>query len=117
MNIDAHHWNEIAKEELTSNLGKRYFHLTNEQLVKALDADADHLEAKGFDPRVVRAFQVIAPHLSERQAISRYAKKNPAFRQTVPEVVDTREALILASREFSLNTSQQAQLNGLLNAL
>ena len=117
MNVDAAYWKRIAQEGLTSALGKRYFRLTNEELAAKLDEDADVLEKKGFDPKVVRAFQEIAPHLAEREAISRYAKKDPTFRQTVPEVVDTREALMLASREHSLNTSQQEQLNALLNAL
>jgi hypothetical protein len=54
------------------------------------------------------------PLLWERDAIALYLQDHPEATAGLPEVLDAGEAVMLASREFPLDPSQQRQLRKLL---
>lgn len=117
LQVAAPIWNEVAKEGLATNFGKRLFRLSQEQQNDLLDREANVLQQQGHSQKAVRAFQEVAPLLGERQAIARFVKKNPGQRQALPEVNSLQEAVMLASQSHLLTTPQQRELENLLKAI
>ena len=109
-------WNEIAEtQKVLMPLWQRLFKATD--LPSALEPLEVKLEAAGADARVTRAYLLTAPLLDENLAVSRYIETTgrDSLRSSMPELTTVNEATILASREFSLNPSQQATLQKLLS--
>lgn len=107
--------NRIAKsEDLKSPIAKRLFPLDQEKLNAALETEEKKLEAKGVDPKVALALLTVGPMLWENRAIQSFVRKNQTYLGTMPDLSEPNEALLQATHEFSLNTSQQAQLQPLL---
>ena len=117
LQVAAPIWNQVAKEGMRTSLGRRMFHLSQDQLTDRIQREAENLQGRGFHPRVVRAAQTVAPLLAERHAISSYLVKHPQYSQALPEVNSVQEAIILASKEFLLTTPQQKELEKLLKAI
>ena len=70
--IAAPIWNQISKEGMRTSLGKRLFHLSQDQLTERLQWEADWLERQGYDPTAILAVQLVGPllqvlHLIEKQ--------------------------------------------------
>ena len=110
-------WNEIAsQEQLKTPLWRRMFKLPTAQLSGAMEDLESRLEQKGADPRVIRAYLLVAPLLDENLAISRYieATDRTDLRSSLPEICSENEAMILASQEYRLKPSQQTMLRRLL---
>ena len=106
-------WNEIARSQALSQPWATLFRLpTLAQLTQALEPLEKQLEAKGVDAKTVRAYLLTAPLLVENEAISTYLEESNRFslRSSLPELTTVNEAVILASLEFRLSTSQQARL-------
>ena len=109
-------WNEIAKtQQMETPLWSGMFEATD--LPKALAPLEAQLAAAGADARMIRAFLLVAPLLHENLAISRFVEQTGRtdLRNSMPELTTAGEATILASREFSLTSSQQKTLQKLLS--
>ena len=112
-------WNEIAQsQQLKHQAMQTYFLMDPEELMAALDREDAELEAQGADPATIRAYHLTAPLLLENEAISRYIQQsNQHFlRNSLPELVTTNEAIMLAIAEYSLTSSQTKMLRTLLEA-
>lgn len=108
-------WNEIAAtQQLRMPLWRRLFQ--SKDLPTALEPLEAKLEKAGADARVTRAYLLTAPLLDENVAVSRYIEQTgqDSLRSSLPELTTVNEATILASKEFSLSTSQQNKLRKLL---
>lgn len=107
-------WNEIAKQPLVSQLGKRVFHLPETQMDLELEKISQEMEQAGVPWEVRLAYTTVAPLLAERQAIAVFTRDHPEYLAALPNVEDVGEAVILASMERDLNEQQQEQLAELL---
>jgi len=113
-------WNEIAATQvLKTEWAKVLFAMNSEEMLEALDAQANALETRGIPNAVILAYQQMAPLLVENDAISRYivATENLSLRAAMPEVATVDEAVYLAAAERSLNQEQARILASLLEAL
>lgn len=109
-------WNEIAQtQRIKTPLWAAIFSAPDP--VQALAPLQDELAAAGADARTARAFLLVAPLLQENLAISRFIESTgrTSLRSSMPEIETVSEAMILASREFSLKPSQQTKLKNLLS--
>ena len=110
-------WNEIAQTQpIKHEPWATLFRLEPEQLPQALQPVEADLEAQGADPRTIRAYLLVAPCLLENEAISAYLEQTEqiSLRNSLPDLADLSEAVMVASEEFRLNTSQRALLRRLL---
>ena len=110
-------WNEIAKtQKLRTAWGKKAFALNPEEMASLVDQEYLELEKKGLSVEVCKAFLDLKPLLLENVAISRHIQQTDSLhlRSALPEVTTINEAVILASEEQMLSTSQQRQLTKLL---
>lgn len=107
-------WNEIAKQPLVSQLGKRVFHLPETEMDLELEKISAEMDQAGVPWEVRLSFTKVAPLLAEREAIAAFTRENPEYQRALPNVEDVGEAVILASMEDELNEQQQEQLAGLL---
>lgn len=110
-------WNEIAQSQPLSQPWATLFRLTPEQLPAQMDKLVDQpAESMGADNKTVLSFRLVAPLLQENEAISQYLleAQRPNLRASLPELTSVNEAVILASKEYRLNPSQQAKLSLLL---
>lgn len=109
-------WNAIAQSQALSQPWADLFRLDPEALSAALQGMEASMAQKGADPKVIRSFLLTAPLLVENEAISTYLEESNRFslRSSMPELTTVNEAVILASQEYRLSTSQQAQLSTLL---
>lgn len=107
-------WNEIAKQPLVSQLGKRVFHLPETEMDLELEKISTELDQAGVPWEVRLAYATVAPLLAERQAIAMFMREHPEYQTALPNVEDVGEAVIMASMDRDLNEQQQAQLAGLL---
>lgn len=112
-------WNEIAASQPLSPPWASLFRLNQSELTSALEKMELELESQGADARTTRAYLTVAPLLGENEAISSFLEETHRLdlRAALPEVVSVNEAVLLASREFPLNPSQQEQLTQLLQAM
>lgn len=113
-------WNQIAdKCPPATPWAKRQFAMDQEQLTASLEEQAKALEKAGHPPKVILAYQTMAPLLAENETISRYIRKtgNMQLRGALPEVTTPREALEVARAEFRLEESEAQQLHALLSRL
>lgn len=110
-------WNEIAQTQpIKHQPWARLFPLSSDKLLPELAKLEQKLERGVADARVVRAYLLTAPLLTETVAISRYleASGSNSLRSSLPELTSISEAVDLATAEFRLNPKQQAQLRQLL---
>jgi hypothetical protein len=112
--------NEIARTQtLETDWARKLFAMSQQELNEQDQAQYKSLVQAGIDRAVAIAYQAIAPLLAENEAISRYIEETGSLelRSCLPEVTTTEEALILATEEYLLDPTQQAQLRGLLEGL
>lgn len=109
-------WNEIAASQPLSQPWFDLFRMDFEELTKALEPMEKKLEMQGVDSTVIRAYLLTAPLLVENEAVSSYIEMTERhdLRNCLPEICSVNEAVILATREYRLNPSQQARLTKLL---
>lgn len=110
-------WNEIAQSQpIKHQPWARLFQLPSDKLLPELAKIEQKLELDGADARVVRAYLLTAPLLTETVAISRYleASGSISLRSSLPELTTIREAVDLATQEFRLSRPQQVKLLDLL---
>ena len=101
----------MAKDsKMQTDWGKRYFHLTSEELDEAMEQEGDRLEKMGISNTVINAFILFAPMLAEQKAICKFARKVPMVRNALPEINDPGEAIAYATREYRLDEAQQNEL-------
>lgn len=81
-----------------------------------VDAMERKIDRQANDPRVTRAYMLVAPLLFETVAISQFVDQQPtpSLRAGLPELTTISEAVDLAMQEFRLSQPQQASLTGLL---
>jgi hypothetical protein len=117
--VPAAVWNEIAASQPLSPQWARLFRMNPGQLGNALAMQAKELEAKGLDSKTIRAYQLVAPLLSENEAISSYLEESRRqdLRAALPEICSVGEALMLVTAEYRLMPSQQGRLRPLLEQL
>lgn len=113
LQVDSLIWNQIATLA-RSHTWRRRMEMDNEQLALEMDRLGASLEAKGVDPAVALAYEQVAPLYQERQAIQSFLKKNPRFREALPEVLSPNEAIMLMIPEHNLTVSQTRMLRPLL---
>lgn len=110
-------WNEIASaEKLKHQPWKRLFALKGEAMLEALNQLETEIDNQAKDAKVTRAYLLTAPLLMENVAISHFVETQqaPGLRAGLPELTTTREAVDLATQEYSLLPSQQNKLQQLL---
>lgn len=87
--------------------------MTEARMSKALEIKEKAL-SKADRPMVAAAYLLVMPLLWENEAITAYKAKHPAEADALPEVTAVDEAVMLATREFPLDVSQQRRLASLL---
>ena len=112
--IAARVWNEIAEQgDLKTAWAKRVFPMNASRMDRALNLATEKLE-KTQPPLVAAAYLMVMPLLWEQDAIVEYLGEHPEMSAALPEVTAVDEAVMLASREFPLDESQQKRLAALL---
>lgn len=107
-------WNQIAEtQELQTKWAQKAFRLDSDQMIELEDKEYGELEAK-HGHEVAAALLDVKPLLLENVAISRFTQEQSASRAALPEVVSISEAVMLASQDRPLTTSQQDELRKLL---
>ena len=107
-------WNEIAEQgDLNTAWAKRVFPMSEAKMDRALSLATDNLQ-KTHPSLVAAAYLMVMPLLWERDAIVEYVTDHPEMTSALPEVTAVDEAVMLASREFPLDESQQKTLAALL---
>lgn len=110
-------WNEIAEtQKVKADPWKRLFRQPADRMLAELNAMESRLEAVGASARVVRAYLLTAPLLTENLAISTYLaeRQSVTLREALPELTTIREAVDLATAEFRLTAREQTHLRTLL---
>ena len=108
-------WNQVAKAApLKTQLGRSLFHLNQDQLNRSLAQREKSLSKQGVPLKVATAFLTVAPLLWEHPAIAKFKEQNPQLESNLPDLADSGEATVLATKEFGLTASQQKQLQTLL---
>lgn len=104
--------------ELEDKQIKALLELEPEALNQALDKMARQLQARGNSPLVVAAYQALAPVLRENKAVLAYRAKTGSSEtaNALPDLATAQEAVDLATREYQLNSKEQAQLFKLMQA-
>lgn len=118
MHVPTSVWNAIAESQPLGQPWATLFRATPETLPGLLEKLVDKpLTAKGADNRVLLAYRLTAPLLTENEAISAYLieSNRQELRSSMPELTSVSEAVTLASREFRLLPSQQTKLRTLLS--
>lgn len=113
-------WNAIAKsQELRSPSFKLLMAMTQSEISEALDEQATALEKAGAPDSVINAYQQMAPILAEHEAISAYINQTGRFdlRAALPEILNVREAVSLASIDRFLSIEEQRTLFIMLTLL
>ena len=119
LSVPTEYWNEILRTQRVRNpLMRRLRALQGLALPEALDRLARDQESAGASPRATLAFATVAPLLLENVAISRWIqmRDDDSLRAALPEVVTIKEAVALATAEYSLTSSEQRDLRTLLLA-
>jgi len=101
-----------ATQTLRHQWARNLFAMDEEGKVAALEGQADVLEARGVEQRVVMNYQVIAPLLAENVAISRFivAMDDLELRMMLPEIVTVEEALLIADMERPMSSDETVML-------
>jgi hypothetical protein len=109
-------WNQIAAEQpLKTAFAKRLFPLSQEKLDAALELETARLKEQGVsDPLVRASLLLVGPFLWENEAIQAFAQDHPEHQSALPNLEESNEAVMMASGDSPLNTSQQQQLSRLL---
>lgn len=113
--ISAAVWNRVAREQpLQTDMAKSLFPMDQVDLNEALQGREVDLQARGVEPKVASAYLTVAPLLWENKALSGFSRDHPGLSDSLPNVVSPGEAAMLATKEYSLNVSQQQSLQQLL---
>ena len=114
--LPARVWNAIAEEQpLTTAFASRLFPLSQPKLDSALEKETEKLKGNGVsDPLVRQAYLTMAPLLWENKAIQAFATDHPEHQAALKDVEEVNEAVLMASQDAPLSTSQQQQLRELL---
>ena len=108
-------WNLVAMQGLRSRFGKRFFHLTGDELSEACQKEGERLRKEGYADIVVSTYLWYAPLVAEPEAIARASRNHGIIRHALPEVTSVDDALQRA--HDSLNPTQVSQLRELLLGL
>ncbi|MBS5581859.1 MAG: hypothetical protein KHX20_04630 [Megasphaera sp.] len=105
---------ELAKGTVKTHWGKVVFKA--KQPLEEADKIFDRQEQNPKNSTwAVMMFQTVAPLLAERLAIAEYKLKNPRIAPEAPEILNYREALELALKEFP--TTNKSEMTNLLELL
>lgn len=110
-------WNQIARQpEMKSEQMKALFSLPPDAMNRALDKQAELLAKAGSQPRVINAYQVVAPLLLERPAIQAYLERTESshLAKVLVDLESVAEALDLATTEYRLTNQERSALKTLL---
>jgi hypothetical protein len=114
-------WNAIAASQPLTPAWAPLFRASPARMGHLLSILQTNLEKHlaVTDAKVIRSFLLVAPLLSESEAISAYLEEadRPDLRAALPELNSINEAVILASNEFRLSQSQQEQLSQALRVV
>jgi len=114
MGIAANVWNQISP--LCSHpQWKHLFSMDEEGIIQATDKEYHRLVDAGVDDRVAAAYLEVAPLLQERKALQTFSRQNPQYRNALPEVLSTNEAILLMVTDHHLRVSQTRELRTLLD--
>jgi hypothetical protein len=105
-------WNAIAASQPISPEWAPLFRANPTEQSTRLSVLTSQLDKRGLSPRAIRGFLLVAPLLSENEAISAYLEEAGRLdlRAALPELTSINEALIHATMEFRLTPSDQEQL-------
>jgi hypothetical protein len=105
-------WNTIAASQPISPVWAPLFRANPAEQGARLSVLTAQLDKRGLSPAAIRGFLLVAPLLSENEAISAYLEESGRMdlRGALPELTSVNEALILAAMEFRLTPSDQMQL-------
>jgi hypothetical protein len=107
-------WNAIAASQPLSPYWAPLFRANPAEMGARLAALQTNAEKwLGLtDPKLLRSFLLVAPLLSENEAISAYLEESGRqdLRAALPEVCSVTEAVSLATAEYRLSTPQQTFL-------
>ena len=115
-NVDQKIWNQVAATGLLrSSWAKRMMAEVDEAKVAAAWEAWDKAHPDE-DQTVLLAYEVILPLMAEPKAISVMIREegDPALRGALPEVLNRKEGVRLATAEYRLTTTQQNRLMSLL---
>lgn len=112
-------WQEIhalANEQIRTQWADRLFPESAETVTEELEQQGMRMRGRGVDNKVVLAFQMTAPLLQEREAISTYLAKTHRvdLRGALPELETVDDAVLLAEKELMLSPRQSTTLRNLL---
>ena len=109
-------WNQIAAtQHLESPAARIAFRLDRDQLLQMEVFWTTLLEDLQTPPRLVRSVTTYLPLLTENRAISSFVSQHPPMRQALPEVLDPKEATLMATQEWRLTPSEQSSLKKILS--
>lgn len=112
--------NEIlANQPLKTQWAENLFKLDQDELLEALESQADALEADGVPDPVILAYQKIAPVLVEQEAITAFIEQtgNMELRASLPDVTTPDEAAMVMTEEHRLAPEHAGQLLDMLERL
>lgn len=109
-------WNEIADSQtLETDWAKQMFPLPPDDMLEALNREERRIaEEKDVPLRLATAYLLVMPLLWERRAIARYVASHPQAEAALPNVETVGEAVMLASKEYSITSQDQRQLAAML---
>lgn len=113
-------WNEVAKQpEMRFQAFKLIMSMTQDEMLEALNQQAEALAQNGVPDSVINAYQTMAPLLAENEAISAYINKtdNSNLRAALPEVLNAPEAVAIAEQDRPLSEAEQQLLLEMLTPL
>lgn len=113
-------WNEVAKQpEMRIQAFKLIMSMTQDEMLEALNQQAEALAQNGVPDSVINAYQTMAPLLAENEAISAYINKtdNSNLRAAMPEVLNAPEAVAIAEQDRPLSEAEQQLLLEMLTPL
>lgn len=96
-----------------SQWGKRFLTMNQEQMDRAMERQANAMEALGYDNKVILAYQSVLFLILERDAITKMiqAVGRSDLRMMLPEVLNREEAVSLMQREYRLTKKQADSLH------
>lgn len=110
-------WNEIARtQKLKTEWARKSFLLNGEEMAELESREWKALVQKKVSEEAATAYVTVKPLLLENVAISKFTQAQPNYRQALPEIVSISEAVMVASMDYPLSPTQQAELKTLLEA-
>ncbi len=111
-------WNDlVATQEVLNPALRKLMEADPEEIDQLLEREADQLE-QTYPARAVLAFQVVAPLLIERKAITNWLvdRNRPDLRASIPEILTIPEAISLMTAEYRINETERKALRKMLES-